>query len=227
MTDLRSAAKQALEALETDAVSLNAVNNAASFLRAALEQPEQEVKGCDHCNHPLYAAIKCRVCGRVTEPEPEQEPVATVAMDVSGAHLSWNGKYLGQKPDTKIAMLLKDLPVGTKLYTHPPRREQRMREQAEPVAWRTFDGEGGYDYRTYDDNENYRDEWDRRNPNHKRWVEPLYTHPPRREWRGLTDEERRDIREWKKIQEELGPVWAPMMLYLYLAIEAALQERNA
>jgi predicted Zn-ribbon and HTH transcriptional regulator len=47
----------------------------------------------------------------------------------------------------------------------------------QPVAWRTFDGEGGYDYRTYEDNENYRDEWDRRNPNHKGWVEPLYTHP--------------------------------------------------
>jgi hypothetical protein len=57
----------------------------------------------------------------------------------------------------------------------------------EPVAWRTFDGEGGYDYRTYDDNENYRDEWDRRNPNHKGWVEPLYAHPPRRE--PLSDEE--------------------------------------
>jgi hypothetical protein len=60
-------------------------------------------------------------------------------------------------------------------------------EQAEPVAWRTFDGEGGYDYRTYDDNENYRDEWDRRNPNHKGWVEPLYTHPPRREPLTVTD----------------------------------------
>ena len=47
----------------------------------------------------------------------------------------------------------------------------------EPVAWRTFDGEGGYDYRTYDDNENYREEWGRRNPNHKGWVDPLYAAP--------------------------------------------------
>jgi hypothetical protein len=47
----------------------------------------------------------------------------------------------------------------------------------EPVAWRTFDGEGGYDYRTYDDNENYRAEWEQRNPNHKGWVEPLYAAP--------------------------------------------------
>jgi hypothetical protein len=68
------------------------------------------------------------------------------------------------------------------------KREALEPEQAEPVAWRTFDGEGGYDYRTYDDNENYRDEWDRRNPNHKGWVEPLYTHSPR-QWQTLSDEE--------------------------------------
>lgn len=24
-------------------------------------------EGCDHCRHPLYAAIKCKQCGRVTE----------------------------------------------------------------------------------------------------------------------------------------------------------------
>jgi hypothetical protein len=48
----------------------------------------------------------------------------------------------------------------------------------EPVAWRTFDGEGGYDYRTYDMNESYAKEWNERNPNHKGWVEPLYTTPP-------------------------------------------------
>jgi len=48
----------------------------------------------------------------------------------------------------------------------------------------------------------------------------------KREWVGLTDEERRSIQEWQRIQEELGPVWAPMMLYLYLAIEAKLKEKN-
>lgn len=47
----------------------------------------------------------------------------------------------------------------------------------EPVAWRTFDGEGGYDYRSYEDNETYQDEWLQRNPNHKGWVEPLFAHP--------------------------------------------------
>ena len=48
----------------------------------------------------------------------------------------------------------------------------------------------------------------------------------KREWVGLTDGERRSIREWQRIQEELGPVWAPMMLYLYEAIEAKLKEKN-
>jgi len=47
-------------------------------------------------------------------------------------------------------------------------------EMEEPAAWRTFDGEGGYDYRSYEDNENYKLGWDARNPNHIGWVEPLY-----------------------------------------------------
>ena len=50
-------------------------------------------------------------------------------------------------------------------------------ENLEPVAWRCFDGEGGYDYRSYVDNENYRNEFLKRNTNpiYKSWVEPLYT----------------------------------------------------
>lgn len=48
----------------------------------------------------------------------------------------------------------------------------------------------------------------------------------KRDWVGLTDEERHGIREWQEIQKELGPVWAPMMLYLYEAIEAKLKVKN-
>jgi len=51
-------------------------------------------------------------------------------------------------------------------------------EGGEVVAWRTFDGEGGYDYRDFEGNENYAAEWERLNPRHKGWVEPLYTNPP-------------------------------------------------
>jgi hypothetical protein len=48
---------------------------------------------------------------------------------------------------------------------------------AEPVAWQTFDGEGGYDYRSYEDNEDYRDDYIKRNSSQKfyeNWVIPLY-----------------------------------------------------
>jgi hypothetical protein len=47
---------------------------------------------------------------------------------------------------------------------------------AEPVAWSTFDGEGGYDYRSYIDNEDYRDKYRELNKSTTffNWVEPLY-----------------------------------------------------
>lgn len=53
-------------------------------------------------------------------------------------------------------------------------KEQSVTEQ---VAWRTFDGDGGYDYRAYDENENYHEEWIKRNPHHIGWVDRLYTTP--------------------------------------------------
>jgi hypothetical protein len=68
-----------------------------------------------------YAMIQARMQEEIDDlraalAQPEPEPVAVVAMDASGVHMSYGGQYLGQKPDTKIAMLLKDLPVGTHLY---------------------------------------------------------------------------------------------------------------
>lgn len=60
------------------------------------------------------------------------------------------------------------------------REALRLYEQAkpaEPVAWRTFDGEGGYEYRSYADNEDYASEWAKLNPKHVGWVEALYAAP--------------------------------------------------
>ena len=73
---------------------------AEAVRRAALA--EQVQQGCDHCNHPLYAAVKCRVCGRVTE--PVQEPVAYSV----GRTLHWHeGKGVND----------------AQLYTAPPQRK--------------------------------------------------------------------------------------------------------
>ena len=49
---------------------------------------------------------------------------------------------------------------------------------------------------------------------------PLYTHPPRREWRGLTEEEAKDMAY--KVDANGGSV-----IEFARAIEAALKERNA
>jgi len=44
----------------------------------------------------------------------------------------------------------------------------------EAVAIRTFDGEGGYDYRGTDGDDTYIADFDARNPNHVGWAEPLF-----------------------------------------------------
>ena len=78
----------------------------------------------------------------------------------------------GSKHD--LILLVQEPKANFKAALAQPEQEQ------EPVAWRTFDGEGGYDYCSYEDNENYADDWNKRNPNHIGWVEPLYTHPLQR-----------------------------------------------
>ena len=51
-----------------------------------------------------------------------------------------------------------------------------------------------------------------------RWI-PLYTHPPRREWQGLTDEEITEV--WEYMGRGLGKYRT-----FASAIEAALKEKN-
>jgi hypothetical protein len=60
-----------------------------------------------------------------------------------------------------------------------------------PLAWATFDGEGNYTFRSYENNETYRDEYlnckdEKYAKKYANWVIPLYTAPPKREWVGLT-----------------------------------------
>jgi hypothetical protein len=50
---------------------------------------------------------------------------------------------------------------------------------------------------------------------------PLYTHPPKREWRGLTDEELEELRRSDDLFED-----APMWSLIARAIEAKLKEKN-
>jgi hypothetical protein len=52
------------------------------------------------------------------------------------------------------------------------------------------------------------------------WRIPLYTHPPRREWRGLTDTERAAV-QFESFKRGLSPL---EFMELH---EAKLKERNA
>lgn len=60
-------------------------------------------------------------------------------------------------------------------------------DNQEPLAWATFDGEGNFDFRSYEDNKTYRDDYLKRNgKKYTNWVLPLYVAPPRKPWVALT-----------------------------------------
>lgn len=114
-----------------------------------------------------------------------------------------------------------------------------MASLPEPVAWCTFDGEGGYEFRYYQDNEEYQQRFIERNgEQYASWVAPLYTAPPlsmtisgdcatsrssnRREWQGLTHEERDEIcKDFVGDDDRVGAYRS-----LALEVEVRLTERN-
>jgi hypothetical protein len=109
--------------------------------------------------------------------------------------------------------------------TSQKRVDEKAKREYEPVAWRTFDGEGGYDYRSYEMNENYDKEWAERNPNHAHWAEPLYT-SPQKQWVGLTDEEIQDLAYLSQKIDEGNAEWFDRLGFAK-AIEQVLKDKNA
>jgi hypothetical protein len=78
---------------------------------------------------------------------------------------------------------------------------QLVQIEQEPLAWATFDGEGNFDFRSYEGNETYRDDYIKRTgKKYENWVLPLYVAPPRKEWVSLTDDEVYEIANFCKDQ---------------------------
>ena len=97
-------------------------------------------------------------------------------------------------------------------YTRRPTLREMAEQGQEPVAWlwgHQIDDLKHYGYKP--DMRAWTTEG--RIGNFARLV-PVFTHPPRREWRGLTEEERRECRV------------SPFVVENYLAIEARLKEKN-
>ena len=190
--------KLALDALETE-LSIDWTNN-------------DEFNASAEKMYKAIAAIKEALA------QPAQDVAALVegmevSIDVStGDHDSGNRLFgvvdlVQENHGSKHGLIL--------LVQEPKANFKEALAQPEPVAWRTFDGEGGYDYRSYEDNESYAEDWNKKNPNHAGWVHKLYTHS-QRTWVGLTRME----------LIKCGVLPYGMSYELYQAIEAKLKEKN-
>ncbi len=175
-------------------------------LCAALEQPEQAEPSVACSN-----TFACRCPKHFTHPPPQ-----------AGTSMQVDRKVL----EEAIAAL-EDACGGRCNAEYNPCWQQEVAQtlkaaleqpEQEPVAWRyeiaTRKAKGG-EYHG----------WESRLSNEEpcapvgaiRNSEPLYTHSPRREWRGLTEEDMIDI------QDRCG---VTILRDEFLAIEAALKEKN-
>jgi hypothetical protein len=206
MTDLRDAARQALELLkelqggctDSDDGTVEALTvwcpEVIENLEAALEQPEQAT-------------------GKESLQVGQEEPEG-----------GWQSA-----PSPQVTQRIADMPMseyrrgvndGFKLGLREGRikAEDEMREQPEqePVAWMVYTQDGKSVCVT--DNPADFIEWR---------SFPLYTHPPRREWRGLTEEEIQSVIQLEREKRfQRRPPLPLSMTELSHAIEAKLKEKN-
>ena len=180
------ALKLALEALEAHADIGIKSDKAINAIKEALAQPDYRAGKTYHEGKPVYVAqpepvgkfakFTDGIWREVTDgsagvplytnpPQPEQN----LSCKSTQARLATAWGYVKAQQEQK-----RPQNCGTSYCSCIECVMEPTQPQQEPVAWRTFDGESGYEYRAYDLNEQYEQEWEQRNPNHKGWVEPLY-----------------------------------------------------
>jgi hypothetical protein len=137
-------------------------------------------KGCDHCRHPLWAGIRCGVCGRWADE---------------------NGD-----PSEKLEAAWDAYKKALKEFDCPRCGHNCSQSEQEPVAWIHKYIHDAFTKNTPHDLKRHPD----------RWI-PLFAHPPRREWQGLTDEEIHNLPYYQETRE---------MYRFARAVEALLKEKN-
>jgi hypothetical protein len=190
------AMKQALDALDCinsplHMTELRSVGRAITALRAAIESQERVMKLRQDIAHHLALAdgINAELAmQRLTDVQQAIE-IAVADQATYGMGITLGGKRIDP----------------ASIYKRP-----------EPVAWMydwtTSEGEFIQNWTT-SEAETLRDT----EPTIISNVRPLYTHPPRREWVGLTDEEIRELSHEHRFSDDEH----------ILAIMAALKEKNS
>jgi hypothetical protein len=233
MTTLHEAAQQALKSLRgyRREIGCEQPCDAERFVMAALEQPEQEPvawaskRGLDRIKdfdatvypkggfddavplytHPPRREVEQEAHIKELEQARERDNIAFKQLLAQRDALleAQNGKKVrNHEGGTRYQPPVEDAAI-TAIKTALDQPEQ------EPVAWWIVSKTTDEEFVSVRPNDWSDINWEKH---------PLYTHPPRREWRGLSEQERHRL--WRKLCEGEG-------LDEYAeAIEAALKERN-
>jgi hypothetical protein len=229
MSDLRTAAQQALEALESlyltlppESVLAKSLNLRITALKAALEQPEQT------CNCRWVGDVQTQQC---TLHEAHVDAIHEWAERAKAAEAKLAALEQPEQEEYTLVAWFNGKPV----YSAPPRCPNcasleaqnteldrwgagyeagyaagmaEMKPEQEPVAW--MDPNSGEVCRAH---------WLESHAPERdvdRFSCPLYTHPPRREWRSLSEEEIESL--WRKWVGTQRPNYS-----FTRAVEAALR----
>jgi hypothetical protein len=161
-----------------------------SDLKKAAQQALEALEEYQSKGAPFWACDAAVTALRAAlAQQQEQEPVAWIQPD----HL----QKARQAPFLCRVEPTKRMSDFVPIYTIPP-----AAQQAEPVAWRWKLGDSGWQLE--DNRPNTTGHSDAT-------VEPLFTHPPRREWVSLTEEDFPSIRDGDTAFRS-GALWAERLL---------------
>jgi hypothetical protein len=165
MTDLKKAAQQALEALDSEHPDIQLL--AAAALRAALEQQTQTP--CDIAEDGVCEVIDC--CRN----RPQILEALEIGYDSAQAEAAqYHAAMAGYRPERHAEMDANVAKIAKAITAVKAALEQPEQEPVAPYAWMAV---GGTIWRRKTSEDDV----------------PLYTAPPRREWQGLTEEDMEDL----------------------------------
>jgi hypothetical protein len=183
--------------------ALDALNNSVDLVREDAYNAEKL-----YGNYPTRQG---KVGGLKVLADDHEKAITVLRDRLAQPELTIDGKTVAEFGLTELF----ELQEATGCDTAKQFREKQATQQ-EPVAWRTFDGDNGYNYIDYENNKDYCYWLEELHSKHKGWGEPLYTIPPvaqQRPWVGLTDEDYESLSQYAFVE-------------VIEKIEAVLKEKN-